>query len=277
MAQRTIITPGNTDANYWKDLWNYRGLFYFLAWRDVLVRYKQTAIGVAWSILRPLLTIAVFWFFGESFGIPSDDVPRILMVTAATLPWQFFSSAFSDASNSLLANQNLLTKVYFPRIIVPASTVIVCLIDFAISFAILIVVMIALQFNPGWQILLMPLFLILAIFTALGSGLLIAALNVKYRDFRYVIPFIVQFGLFVSPIAFSSNTVYKSSYPEWAKFLYSLNPMVGVIDGFRWCITGGQIVLNERAFLISILFTLVMFVIGFKYFRKTEKTFSDII
>ncbi len=277
MAQRTIITPGNTDANYWKDLWNYRGLFYFLAWRDVLVRYKQTAIGIAWSILRPLLTIAVFWFFGESFGIPSDGVPRILMVTAATLPWQFFSSAFSDASNSLIANQNLLTKVYFPRIIVPASTVIVCLIDFAISFAILIVVMIALQFNPGWQILLMPVFLFLAILTALGSGLLIAALNVKYRDFRYVIPFVVQFGLFVSPIAFSSNTVYQSGYPEWAKFLYSLNPMVGVIDGFRWCITGGQIVLNERAFLISILITMIMLVIGVKYFRRTEKTFSDII
>lgn len=277
MAQRTIITPENTDSNYWRDLWKFRGLFYFLAWRDVLVRYKQTFIGVAWSVVRPLLTITVFWFFGESFGIPSDGVPRILMVTAATLPWQFFSSAFSESANSLIANQNLLTKVYFPRIIVPASTVIVCLIDFIISFGILIVVMIALQFNPGWKILLMPVFLLFAILTAMGAGLFIAALNVKYRDFRYVIPFIVQFGLFVSPIAFSSNTVYQSSYPEWAKFLYSLNPMVGVIDGFRWCITGGQIVLNEKAFMISIVITLLMLVIGVRYFRRTEKTFADII
>lgn len=278
MAQRTIITPENNDANYWRDLWNYRGLFYFLAWRDILVRYKQTAIGIAWSVLRPALTIAVFWFVGYMFNIPDEGVPRILLVTAATLPWQFFSAAFSESANSLISNSNLLTKVYFPRMIVPASTIIVCLIDFAITFAILIMVMIALQFVPGWQIFLLPLFLVLAIITAMGAGLLIAALNVKYRDFRYLIPFIVQFGLYISPVAFSSNTIYSSEkLPEWLKFMYSLNPMVGVIDGFRWCITGGQIQLNERAFIISVVISFLLLFAGIRVFRKTEKTFADII
>jgi lipopolysaccharide transport system permease protein len=278
MAQRTIITPENNDANYWRDLWNYRGLFYFLAWRDILVRYKQTAIGIAWSVLRPALTIAVFWFVGYMFNIPDEGVPRILLVTAATLPWQFFSAAFSESANSLISNSNLLTKVYFPRMIVPASTIIVCLIDFAITFAILIIVMIALQFVPGWQIVLLPLFLVLAIITAMGAGLLIAALNVKYRDFRYLIPFIVQFGLYISPVAFSSNTIYSSEkLPEWLKFMYSLNPMVGVIDGFRWCITGGQIQLNERAFIISVVISFLLLFAGIRVFRKTEKTFADII
>jgi lipopolysaccharide transport system permease protein len=278
MAQRTIITPENNDANYWRDLWNYRGLFYFLAWRDILVRYKQTAIGVAWSVLRPALTIAVFWFVGWMFNIPDEGVPRILLVTAATLPWQFFSAAFSESANSLISNSNLLTKVYFPRMIVPASTVIVCLIDFAITFVILVGVMIALRYTPGWQIALLPLFLLLAIVTAMGAGLLIAALNVKYRDFRYLIPFIVQFGLYISPVAFSSNSIFNSEkIPDWLKFVYSLNPMVGVIDGFRWCITGGQIVLNERAFLISVFISLLLLFAGIRVFRRTEKTFADII
>ncbi len=278
MAQRTIITPENNDANYWRDLWNYRGLFYFLAWRDILVRYKQTAIGVAWSVLRPALTIAVFWFVGWMFNIPDEGVPRILLVTAATLPWQFFSAAFSESANSLISNSNLLTKVYFPRMIVPASTVIVCLIDFAITFVILVGVMIALRYTPGWQIALLPLFLLLAIVTAMGAGLLIAALNVKYRDFRYLIPFIVQFGLYISPVAFSSNSIFSSEkIPDWLKFVYSLNPMVGVIDGFRWCITGGQIVLNERAFLISVFISLMLLFAGIRVFRRTEKTFADII
>lgn len=243
-----------------------------------MVRYKQTAIGIAWSVLRPALTIAVFWFVGYMFNIPDEGVPRILLVTAATLPWQFFSAAFSESANSLISNSNLLTKVYFPRMIVPASTIIVCLIDFAITFAILIIVMIALQFVPGWQIVLLPLFLVLAIITAMGAGLLIAALNVKYRDFRYLIPFIVQFGLYISPVAFSSNTIYSSEkLPEWLKFMYSLNPMVGVIDGFRWCITGGQIQLNERAFIISVVISFLLLFAGIRVFRKTEKTFADII
>jgi lipopolysaccharide transport system permease protein len=278
MVQRTVITPENTDSNYWRDVWRFRGLFYFLAWRDVLVRYKQTAIGIAWSVLRPALTIGVFWFIGWFFKIPDEGVPRIIMVTAATLPWQFFSSSFSEAANSLIANQNLLTKVYFPRIIVPVSTVIVCLIDFLISFGILVVIMLFLQYTPSWQIVMLPFFLLLALLTAMGSGLFIAALNVKYRDFRYVIPFIVQFGLYVSPIAFSSNTIFDSAdIPEWAKVLYALNPMVGVIDGFRWCITGGQMAIATVPFAISIGITTMMLFIGVSYFRRTEKSFADVI
>ena len=278
MVHRTVITPENTDSNYWKDVWRFRGLFYFLAWRDVLVRYKQTAIGIAWSVLRPALTIGVFWFIGWMFNIPDEGVPRILLVTSAILPWQFFSAAFSESANSLISNSNLITKVYFPRIIVPASTIIVCLIDFVITFVILVIVMIALQFSPGWQIVLLPLYLLLAIVTAMGSGLMIASLNVKYRDFRYLIPFIVQFGLYISPVAFSSNSIYDSEkLPEWIKFVYSLNPMVGVIDGFRWCITGGQIVLNERAFFISLVISFLLLIAGIKVFRNTEKTFADII
>jgi len=278
MVQRTVITPENTDSNYWRDVWRFRGLFYFLAWRDVLVRYKQTAIGIAWSVLRPALTIGVFWFIGWFFKIPDEGVPRIIMVTAATLPWQFFSSSFSEAANSLIANQNLLTKVYFPRIIVPVSTVIVCLIDFLISFGILVVIMVFLQYTPSWQIVMLPLFLLLALLTAMGSGLFIAALNVKYRDFRYVIPFIVQFGLYISPIAFSSNTIFSSAdIPAWVKVLYALNPMVGVIDGFRWCITGGQMAIATVPFAISIAITTLMLFVGVRYFRRMEKHFADVV
>lgn len=276
--KRTVITPDSVDSNYWKDLWNYRGLFYFLAWRDVLVRYKQTAIGIAWSVIRPLLTIGVFWFVGWMFNIPDQGVPRILLVTAATLPWQFFSTAFSEAANSLIANSNLLTKVYFPRIIVPASTVIVCLIDFFISFIILIILMLVLQFAPSINILFLPLFLLLALITSTGTGLFIAALNVKYRDFRYVIPFVVQFGLYVSPIAFSSSDIYNSAkIPQAVKLIYSLNPMVGVIDGFRWSILGSNIHLHWIGFITSVVISFAMLFIGVWYFRKMEKSFADVI
>ena len=275
---KTVITSDSVSTNYWKDLWNYRGLFYFLAWRDVLVRYKQTVIGIAWSLLRPLLTIAVFWFVGWLFHIPDQGVPRILLVTAATLPWQFFSTAFSESANSLIANSNLLTKVYFPRIIVPASTLIVALIDFLITFCILLLMMILLQFNPGFNVLLMPLFLLLALITAAGSGLLIAALNVKYRDFRYVIPFVIQFGLYISPVAFSSNDIYNSQQlPSLLKFLYALNPMVGVIDGFRWCLLGGAVEINLTGFIISVGISLLLLITGIWYFRKTERHFADVI
>lgn len=276
---RIVLEAGSAERHYWRDLWNYRGLFWFLAWRDILVRYKQTAIGIVWSALRPLLTLAVMAFIGWLFesNLP-DDVPRLLLVGAATLPWTFFSTAFSEASNSLIANSNLLTKVYFPRLIVPASTIIVCLIDFLIAFAILVVLMVVYQFMPDVRILLLPLFLLLALVTALGSGLLIAALNVKYRDFRYIIPFIVQFGLYVSPVAFSSSDIYTSDrIPEALKFVYALNPMVGVIDGFRWCILGGETALYLPGFLTSIGISLLLLFAGIRYFRKTERGFADII
>ncbi len=276
---RIVIEPELENANYWKDLWNYRGLFYFLAWRDILVRYKQTAIGIAWSVIRPLLTIGVMAFLGWLFdsSLPTG-VPRLLLVCAATLPWQFFSTSFSEASNSLVANSNLLTKVYFPRLIIPVSTVIVCVIDFLISFVILIGIMAYYQFLPDIKILLLPLFFMLAFITSMGTGLYIAALNVKYRDFRYVIPFIVQFGLYVSPIAFSSEMIYNHpSVPQFLKFIYSLNPMVGVIDGFRWCILGGQTTLYLPGFLISIGISILFLILGVWYFRKTEQHFADVI
>ena len=276
---KIILEAGAADRHYWHDLWNFRGLFWFLAWRDILVRYKQTVIGIVWSALRPLLTLAVMAFLGWLFesNLP-DDVPRLLLVGAATLPWTFFSTAFSESANSLIANSNLLTKVYFPRLIVPASTIIVCLIDFLIAFAILVVLMVIYQFMPSMRILWLPFFLLLALITALGSGLLIAALNVKYRDFRYIIPFIVQFGLYVSPVAFSSTDIFTNErIPEVLKFMYALNPMVGVIDGFRWCILGGETTLHLPGFLTSIAISFLLLVVGIRYFRKTERGFADII
>lgn len=278
-AQRIIIRPDSENANYWKDLWNYRGLFLFLAWRDVLVRYKQTVIGIAWSVIRPLLTIFAMFFIGWLFGssVP-DGIPRLLLVAAAAIPWQFFSSSFSEASNSLIANSNLLTKVYFPRLIVPASTVIVCLIDFFISLLIVAGIMLAYGFAPDIHIVFLPLFMILALVISLGAGLFIAALNVKYRDFRYVIPFIVQFGLYLSPVAFSSKDVYSHpSLPQFAKIIYSLNPMVGVIDGFRWCILGGELSFYVPGLILSIFISFIVLFAGISYFRKTEKSFADII
>lgn len=276
---KIVIEPGTENSNYWKDLWNYRGLFYFLAWRDILVRYKQTAIGILWSILRPLLTIFAMWFIGWLLQAPiPNGIPRILFVCAATLPWQFFSSAFSETSNSFLANSNLLTKIYFPRIIIPASTVIVCLIDFLISFVILIVIMLFSNYTPGIKILLLPLFLLLALVTSMGSGLYIATLNVKYRDFKYIVPFIVQFGLYVSPVAFSSGTIYNHpKIPQLIKYLYSLNPMVGVIDGFRWCILGDNIDIYFPGFIVSVIISFLFLILGIRYFKKMEKNFADII
>ncbi len=277
--RRIVIEPGSENRNYWRDIWDYRGLFYFLAWRDILVRYKQTAIGVLWSVIRPVLTIFVMWFIGWLFNssVP-DGVPRILLVCTATLPWQFFASSFSETSNSLVANSNLLTKVYFPRLIVPASTVIVCLLDFLISFVILVILMIYYQYMPDFRMLLLPVFLLLALVTSMGIGIYIASLNVKYRDFKYVIPFIVQFGLYISPIAFSSSAIYNSvKIPLFLKYIYALNPMVGVIDGFRWCILGGQTAIYMPGFVVSVVISLLFLIIGVWYFRKTEKTFADII
>jgi len=279
VSNRIVIEPGAKSKHYWIDIWNYRGLFYFLAWRDVLVRYKQTAIGIAWSVIKPLFTILVMWFIGWLFKsqVP-DGVPRVLLVSAATLPWQFFSGAFTDISNSLVGNSNLLSKVYFPRLIVPLSTMIVALIDFLISFALLLIIMCLLHFMPDWRILLLPLFLLLAIIITIGTGLFIAALNVKYRDFRIVVPFIVQLGLYASPVAFSSDYIYTSTrIPEFLKFIYSLNPMVGVIDGFRWCIIGNGSTIYFPGFILSVIISFFFLIMGIWYFRKTEHSFADVI
>ncbi len=268
-----VIMAGQTDRHYWFDLWRYRELFYFLAWRDISVRYKQTVIGIGWSVIRPVLIMVVFTIvFGKLAKLPSDGVPYPILVFTAMLPWQFFSNAFTDAGNSLIGNTNMISKVYFPRLIIPTSAIIVSLVDFAISFLILIGLMFWYEFYPDWRMLTLPLFITYAFITVLGASVWIAALNVKYRDFRYIIPFVVQFGLYISPVGFSSNVV-----PEQWRLLYSINPMVGVIDGFRWAILGSNTQLYWPGFLLSLFLVLVILVTGIVYFRKTEKTFADVI
>jgi len=268
-----IIEAGRTERHYWEDLWRYRELFYFLAWRDILVRYKQTVIGLAWALIRPLLTMIVFVFvFGKLAKLPSEGVPYPILVFAALLPWQFFSHAFTEAGNSLIGNAHMISKVYFPRLVVPTSAVIVSFVDFMISGIILVGLMLWYGFTPDWRIIALPLFTGIAFAAAMGAGLWIAALNVKYRDFRYIIPFVAQIGLYVSPIGFSSSIV-----PENWRLLYSFNPMVGVIDGFRWAILGGSIQLYWPGFSLSLVLVVVMLVTGIMYFRKTEKSFADVI
>jgi lipopolysaccharide transport system permease protein len=266
-----VIEAGKSEKNYWQDIWRFRELFYILTWRDIKVRYKQTVIGAAWSIIRPVLTMVVFTvLFSKIAKLPSEgDAPYAIMVFAAMLPWQFFSNALSESSGSLVGNANLISKVYFPRLIIPASAVITSFVDFLISFSILILMMIGYQYAPDWKIVLLPLFLVLAFFSAFGIGLWLTALNVKYRDFRYIIPFIVQFGLYISPVGFSSSIV-----PEKWRLLYSLNPMVGVIDGFRWCILGESSIYIP-GLLLSIGVTIFFMIVGVWYFRKTEKKFAD--
>lgn len=268
-----VLEAGRTERHYWKDLWTYRELFYFLAWRDILVRYKQTAIGLTWALIRPFLTMLVFVFiFGKVAKLPSDGVPYPILVFAALLPWQFFSNAFTEAGNSLITNANLISKVYFPRFVVPASAVIVSFLDFLIAGIILVGLMLWYGFVPDWRIITLPLFISIAFIAAMGAGLWTASLNVKYQDVRYIIPFVVQFGLYVSPVGFSSTIIPQ----EW-RLLYSINPMVGVIDGFRWAILGGNTQIYWPGILLSLLLVLVILVTGIHYFRKTEKSFADII
>ena len=268
-----VIEAGRAERHYWRDLWRYRELFFFLAWRDILVRYKQTAIGIVWALGRPLITMLVFTLvFSKLAKLPSEGVPYPILVFAALLPWQFFSSSFSGAGDSLVSNAGMITKVYFPRLVIPTSAVIVSFVDFLISGVILVGLMIWYGFAPNARMLTLPLFIFVAFAAAMGAGLWIAALNVKYRDVRIIVPFIVQFGLYVSPVGFSSTIV-----PEKWRLLYSLNPMVGVIDGFRWAILGGNTQLYWPGFLLSMVLVLGMLTTGIYYFRKTEKTFADVI
>jgi lipopolysaccharide transport system permease protein len=268
-----LIEPGRTEKNYWHDLWRYRELFYILAWRDITVRYKQTAIGVTWAVLRPLLAMVVFTVvFGRIAKLPSHGIPYPILVFSAMLPWQFFANSLSEASNSLVLNNNLISKVYFPRLIIPAGAVITSLVDLLISAALLGLLMIWFQFFPDWRLVTLPLFTLMALLASLGPGLLVTALNVKFRDFRYVIPFIVQFGLFVSPVGFSSEVI-----PQRWRMIYSLNPIVGVIDGFRWAISRGRSEIYLPGFAASMAVIGPFLFLGIWYFRKTEKTFADII
>jgi homopolymeric O-antigen transport system permease protein len=274
MSELIIIEPGRRERHYWLDLWRYRELFRVLAWRDLSVRYKQTVIGVVWALIRPVVTMLVFTIiFGRIAQLPTDGTaPYALMVFAGILPWTFFSNGLSEASGSVLNSANLISKVYFPRLIVPTATVVVALVDFLISFAMLVLLMVWYQFMPDWRILVLPVFVLLAFCASIGPALWITALNVKYRDFRYIIPFIVQFGLYVSPVGFSSSVV-----PEKWRLLYSLNPIVGVIDGFRWCLLGGQSELYVPGLAISIGVTAFFLWFGIRQFRKMEKSFADLI
>lgn len=267
------IEAGRAEKQYWRDLWRYRELFYFLAWRDILVRYKQTVVGVAWGVLRPLLTMIILTvIFGKLAKMPSGNVPYPILVFAGLLPWQFFASALGESGNSLVGNQNMISKVYFPRLVMPASSMITSLVDFLISACLLALTMVWFQYLPSPRVLLLPLFVLLAMTAAFGTGLWICALMVRYRDFRFIVPFMVQFGLYLSPVGFTSSAV-----PDQWRFVYSINPMVGVIDGFRWALLGGEHQLYLPGLLLSIGMVLFITWSGLRYFRRTERTFADVI
>jgi lipopolysaccharide transport system permease protein len=267
-----ILEAGRANRNYWQDLWRHRELLGFLAWRDIKVRYKQTTLGVLWALIQPAVTLAVFTFiFGKLAGMPAGNAPYPLLVLCGLLPWQLFSAAFSNASGSLVANTHLISKIYFPRLIVPLSSVAVALIDFAVVLVLLAILYLWWQFTPDWRIIFLPLFIVLTLLTAIGTGLWLTALTVKYRDFRFVVPFLLQVGLFLSPVGFSSTNL-----PNW-RFVYSLNPMVGAIDGFRWCLLRGEPVLEPLNLAISIGMAAVLLISGLWYFRHTERTFADLI
>lgn len=269
---KIIIEAGQANRGYWHDLWRFRELFLFLTWRDILVRYKQTVFGILWSVLRPLLTMLVFTLvFGKIAKLPSEgEAPYALLVFAALLPWQMFSNALQESSNSLIGNEGLISKVFFPRIILPVSSIITSAVDFFISFLIFLAMMIFWGVGLEPQILLLPFFILLSLLTAIGAGLIISALNVSYRDFRYIIPFMIQFGLYVSPVGFSSAVV-----PEKWRLLYSLNPMVGVIDGFRWCLLGENVQFYWPGFLASLAVVVILLYSGIRVFRGMERGFAD--
>ena len=273
-AQILVIEPGLAEKHYWRDLWRYRELFYVLAWRDISVRYKQTIIGLAWALIQPVATMVVFTVvFSKIAQLPTEgSAPYALLVYAGLLPWQLFATSLTGASSSLIGNAQLISKVYFPRLIVPCSAVVVSFVDFLISFVILVGLMLWYLFLPDWQILTLPLFALMAFLASLGPGLWITSLNVKYRDFRYIIPFIVQIGLYVSPVGFSSSVVAE----DW-RLLYSVNPMVGVIDGFRWAILGGESRIYLPGFLLSWCMIAFFLWLGIGQFRKMEKRFADLI
>ncbi|MEN7549773.1 ABC transporter permease [Rapidithrix thailandica] len=270
-----VIKPGSIEKNYWLDLWRFRELFYILSWRDIKVRYKQTVIGIAWAVIRPLLTMLVLTFVFSNLANMSSEgnAPYQVMVFAGMLPWQFFSNALSTSSNSLITNTNLISKVYFPRMIVPASSIITSFVDFLISFCIMAVIMAYYQYVPPVTIFFLPIFILIAFTLSFGIGLFLTTLNVKFRDFKYIVPFIIQFGLYISPVGYSSSEVDA----KW-QFWYSLNPMVGVIDGFRWAILGtGENIFYSESFYISVGVSVLVLIISIRFFRKLERSFADII
>jgi lipopolysaccharide transport system permease protein len=274
MTENVVIEAGQTERHYWRDLWTYRELFYILSWRDIKVRYKQTVIGASWAVIRPLLTMIIFTVLFNIVGKvpPGVKAPYALMVYAGLLPWTFFATALSESSNSLITNSNLISKVYFPRMIVPTASVITSLVDFVISFVLIFALYAYYKYLPDWHIFIMPFFLILAFISSIGVGLFVTALNVKYRDFRYIVPFIVQFGMYVSPVVINTSLV-----PERWKYPFALNPMVGVIDGFRWCLLRGSQELRWDLIAISSSVSFFFLWLGVRQFRNMEKSFADII
>jgi lipopolysaccharide transport system permease protein len=275
MAESTelIIEAGRVERQYWRDLWRYRELFAFFAWRDLLVRYKQTVVGVSWSLIRPLLTMLVLTVvFGRLGKMPAGGVPYPLLVLCGMLPWQFFSNSMNESSNSLVMNSSMVSKVYFPKLVMTVSTIMVNLMDFLISIAFLAVLMIWYRYLPPLEVLFLPFFVLLMIGASIGVGLWVAALMVEYRDFRFIVPFVVQFGLYLSPVGFQSSVV-----PEKFRLLYALNPMVGIIDGFRWSLLGAKGGIYMPGVAIAIIDVILLVASGIWYFRKTERTFADII
>ena len=272
-ADETVIRAGQATRHYFHDLWRYRELFVFLAWRDFVVRYRQTVVGIAWSVIRPLLTMSVLVLvFGKLGKMPSGGVPYPLLVFCGLLPWQFFSSAVASGGESLLSNAALVSRVYFARLLIPAGSISVSLIDFAISFGLLSVLMIFYGWLPPAAIVWLPFFVLLAAAAGFGAALWVAALMVQYRDLRFVVPFVLQLGLYISPVGFPSSIV-----PEQYQLLYALNPMVGVIDGFRSAILGGDHTLHGYSVLFSVLSVIILVTTGFWYFRRTERKFADLI
>jgi lipopolysaccharide transport system permease protein len=273
MTRQVILAPGHADREYFRDIWRFRELLYILAWRDISVRYRQTLIGIAWAAIRPLIATVVFSIvFGRLGKFPSAGVPYPVLVLSGMLPWQLFSSALTESGRSLVTNSNLITKVYFPRLLIPGSSIVASLIDFSISGVMLMGLMALYGVLPGWQLVCLPVFIVLALVASAGAGIWSAALSVKYRDFLVVIPFLLQVGLYLSPVGFSSGII-----PEKWRLVYSLNPMVGVIDGFRWCILGGKVQLHPTALLGSTALSLLVLASGIRYFLKAEREFADVI
>lgn len=271
--KRLVLEAGRTERHYWNDIFHYRDLFFILARRDIKVRYKQTAIGVLWAIIRPLLTMMVFSFvFGRIANLPSEGVPYALLVFTAMVPWFFFASSVTESSGSLIANSNLISKVYFPRILVPSSTVLVAAVDFMIAMILLLTVMVFFNYMPTWRVVFIPYFLFIAFSAALGLGLLFSALNIRYRDFQFIVPFMIQIGMYASPVGFISSVI-----PEKWILVYALNPMVGVIDGFRWAILGETFELRWDVQFLAAGMAISLLFLGIISFRRFERGIADVI
>lgn len=268
-----VIVADKKGQRYWADLWDFRGLFFFLVWRDILVRYKQTVFGIAWSIIRPVLTMVVFSVvFGRIAKLPDGGTPYPILVYAAMLPWQFFSSSFSASTMSMISNVNLVSKIYFPRLIIPTATMMVSVVDFVIAFIIYVLLMFFYSISFSWRMLFLPLFMLMALLSSIGPGVLVSAIAVKYRDFKYIVPFITQLGLYISPVGFKSDII-----PDRWRLVYSLNPLVGVIDGFRWALLGGENTIYVPGIILSSTVIILFLIWGIWYFRRAERYFADVI